>query len=212
MKSKLLFGTLVLAMLWMSTSLAFSQAVTPSTPTTARDTQSEAAAPAPQTQPQGSTTGTAGGKKPITFTARSVQGVLAKGKQNTILTGSVKIITGSLVITADRVDLSGEDYVNVKCTGNVTVNDTEQGFSLVSERLTYQRDTEIGIAQGNVNVNDTKNNTVIDAAWVRFDQKQSIFEAAVAVQVKKRICRFAQNMYSTIAILKRFGSMVAQLR
>jgi len=33
--------------------------------------------------------------------------------------------------------------------------------------------------------NDTKNNTVIDAAWVRFDQKQSIFEAAVAVQVKK---------------------------
>jgi lipopolysaccharide export system protein LptA len=126
-----------------------------------------------------------GGKKPISFSARSVQGVLAKDKQDTILTGSVKIITGSLIITADRVELSGEDYVNVACSGNVTVNDTEKGFSLVAEKLNYQRDTEIGVAQGKVAVNDTKNNTIIDAEWVRFDQQQSIFEAAVSVLVLK---------------------------
>ncbi len=125
------------------------------------------------------------GKKPIFFSARSVQGVLAKEKQNTILTGSVKITTGSLTITADRVELSGEDYVNVACSGNVTVNDAEKGFSLVAEKLYYRRDTEIGVAQGRVAVNDTKNNTTIDAEWLRFDQQQSIFEAAVSVLVLK---------------------------
>jgi lipopolysaccharide export system protein LptA len=127
----------------------------------------------------------ANGKKPISFSARSVQGVLAKDKQTTVLIGSVKIATGSLVITADRVELSGEDYKNVVCSGNVTVNDSEKGFSLVAEKLNYQRDTEIGIAQGKVNVNDTKNNTIIDAEWLRFDQQQSIFEAAVSVLVLK---------------------------
>ncbi len=130
-------------------------------------------------------TQTTGGKKPITFSAKSVQGVLAKDKQDTILTGSVKIITGSLVITADRVELSGQDYVNVACSGNVNVTDTEKGFTLVSQKLSYQRDTEIGVAQGKVAVDDTKNHTSINAEWVRFDQRKSIFEAAVSVVVLK---------------------------
>jgi lipopolysaccharide export system protein LptA len=142
-----------------------------------------------QTEPEQSSvpaeTQPASGKKPISFSARSVQGVLAKDRQDTILTGSVKITTGSLIITADRVELNGEDYVNVACSGNVTVNDTEKGFSLVAEKLNYQRDTEIGIAQGKVAVDDTKNNTTIDAEWLRFDQQQSIFEAAVSVLVLK---------------------------
>ncbi len=140
---------------------------------------------APGQTPVASETQQTNGKKPISFSARSVQGVLAKEKQNTILTGSVKITTGSLTITADRVELSGEDYVNVACSGNVTVNDAEKGFSLVAEKLYYRRDTEIGVAQGKVAVNDTKNNTTIDAEWLRFDQQQSIFEAAVSVLVLK---------------------------
>jgi lipopolysaccharide export system protein LptA len=41
------------------------------------------------------------------------------------------------------------------------------------------------VAQGKVAVNDTKNNTTIDAEWLRFDQQQSIFEAAVSVLVLK---------------------------
>lgn len=124
-------------------------------------------------------------KKPIEFSARSVQGVLAKGKENTILTGSVKIMTGSLEIHADRVELSGTDYNNVYCVGNVTVSDTEKGFSMTAQKLRYVRDTEIGIAQGRVVVDDTKNKTVINAEWVRFDQIQSVFEAAVSVLVLK---------------------------
>jgi len=127
----------------------------------------------------------ANGKKPITFSARSVQGILAKGKQDTILVGSVNIVTGSLVITADRVELSGEDYVNVACSGNVIITDTEKGFSMVAEKCSYQRDTEIGIAQGKVAVDDTKNSTVINAEWVKFDQQNSIFEAAISVLVLK---------------------------
>lgn len=126
-----------------------------------------------------------GGKKPIEFSARSVQGVLAKGKENTILSGSVKILTGSLEIHADRVELSGTDYNNVYCVGNVSVTDSEKGFSMTAQKLRYVRDTEIGIAQGKVVVDDAKNKTVINAEWVRFDQVQSVFEAAVSVLVLK---------------------------
>ncbi|HCX96349.1 MAG TPA: hypothetical protein DHU26_05125 [Spirochaetaceae bacterium] len=191
MKTRAPFWLLIIVMIFTAFQAGFAQASKPaaSAQPTAPASSQQAPAPsqpaAPSGSPQPAASQTTEGKKPITFSARSVQGVLAKGKENTILTGSVKITTGSLVITADRVELSGEDYVNVVCSGNVVANDSEKGFSLVAEKLNYQRDIEIGIAQGKVAVNDTKNNTVINAEWVRFDQKQSIFEAAVSVLVLK---------------------------
>ncbi|MCX7776267.1 MAG: hypothetical protein WHT81_09115 [Rectinemataceae bacterium] len=124
-------------------------------------------------------------KEPIQFKARSVQSVLAKGKERTVLIGSVTITMGSLTILADRVELSGDDYKDVLCMGNVKVNDTDKGFSLASDRLRYDRDTETGVAQGKVFVDDTKNSTQINAEWVRFDQAESIFEAAISVVVVK---------------------------
>ena len=173
MKLKIFALILSLMMIFGSLSIIFAQTNPPSL-----QPSPEPVAQAQQTQPSS-------GKKPIVFSANTVQGVIAKGKENTILMGSVHITTGSMIITADRVDLSGEDYVNVVCLGNVTVQDTEKGFSLVAEKLNYNRDTEIGLAQKKVFVNDTKNNTIIEAEWLRFDQKQSIFEAAVTVKVRK---------------------------
>jgi hypothetical protein len=106
MKTRASIILLTVAMVFGAAQLSFPQSNPP-------------ASPAQPAQPTG-------GKKPITFSAKSVQGVLAKDKQDTILTGSVKVITGSLVITADRVELSGQDYVNVACSGNVNVADTER--------------------------------------------------------------------------------------
>ncbi|MDH7484514.1 MAG: LptA/OstA family protein, partial [Spirochaetales bacterium] len=133
----------------------------------------------------GTATSQAKKKEPIQFQARSVQSVLAKGKERTVLIGSVTITMGSLTILADRVELSGDDYRDVLCVGNVKVNDADKGFSLASEKLRYDRDTETGVAQGKVFVDDTKNSTQINAEWVRFDQAESIFEAAVSVVVVK---------------------------
>lgn len=188
MKTKAPFWLLTVVLMFAASLASFAQAAKPaasSPPATSQQSPAPSQPSVPSGSPQPTSSQTTEGKKPITFSARSVQGVLAKGKENTILTGSVKITTGSLVITADRVELSGENYINVICSGNVVASDSEKGFSLVAEKLSYQRDTEIGVAQGKVAVNDTKNNTIINAEWVRFDQKQSIFEAAVSVLVLK---------------------------
>lgn len=188
MKTRVPFWLLVGVLLFTALLASFAQAAKPGVsipPATSQQSPAFVQPSVPSAASQPDSNQSTEGKKPITFSARSVQGVLAKGKENTILTGSVKITTGSLVITADRVELSGENYNNVLCSGNVVASDSEKGFSLTAEKLSYQRDTEIGVAQGKVAVNDTKNNTIINAEWVRFDQKQSIFEAAVSVLVLK---------------------------
>lgn len=121
----------------------------------------------------------------ITFTAQRMESVLAKGKEKTILIGAAVVNTGSIEIRADRIELSGTDYNNLVCIGTVKVKDESKGFSLVSDNLEYTRDTEIGLAQSAVVLEDSKNSVILKAEWVRFDQKQSIVDARIGVHILK---------------------------
>lgn len=126
-----------------------------------------------------------GDSSTITFSASRMESVLAKGSEKTILIGTAVVNTGSMEIKADRIELSGEDYDRVVCTGSVVVNDAEKGFMLESGSLDYTRSTEIGLAEGEVVLQDSKNDVLLKAAWVRFDQKQSLVDARVGVHILK---------------------------
>ncbi len=121
----------------------------------------------------------------ITFSARRMESVIAKGKEKTILIGQAVVNTGTVEIKADRIELSGEDYNDVVCAGAVSVFDESKGFLLTSATLKYARDTEIGLAQDKVVIEDSKNSVVLKAEWVRFDQKQSLVDARIAVHILK---------------------------
>lgn len=121
----------------------------------------------------------------ITFSASRLESVLAKGSEKTILIGAAVVNTGSMEITADRIELSGEDYDHIVCTGSVVVNDGERGFLLKSKVLDYLRSTEIGLAEGEVVLEDSKNDVLLKAGWVKFDQKQSLVDARVGVHILK---------------------------
>lgn len=124
-------------------------------------------------------------KDTITFTARRMESVIAKGKEKTVLIGSAVVNTGTIQVTADRIELSGKDYNDMLCLGNVTVKDDSKGFLLKAANVAYTRDTEVGVAQNQVQIDDSKNNLVLKAEWVQFDQKQSILVARIAVHILK---------------------------
>lgn len=124
-------------------------------------------------------------KDTIIFSAGRVESILAKGKERTILSGGARVQTGSMEIKADRIELSGEDYRVVSCSGTVSVVDTEDQIALVAASLTYDRETEIGLAEKGVELNDSKNKVILDADWLKFDQKESIVEARTAVHILK---------------------------
>jgi len=128
---------------------------------------------------------TAETKDTITFTARRMESVIAKGKEKTILIGSAVVNTGTIQVTADRIELSGKDYNDMLCLGNVTVKDDSKGFLLRAANVAYTRDTEVGVAQTQVQIDDSKNSLVLKAEWVQFDQKQSILVARIAVHILK---------------------------
>ena len=142
----------------------------------------QAPAPAPGAAPQGQASD---GQTTITFAARRMESVIAKGKEKTVLIGQAVVHSGTMEIKADRIELSGQDYNDVLCAGAVTVLDESKGFLLNAASLKYARDTEIGIAQDQVVLEDSKNSVLLKAEWVRFDQKQSLVDARIAVHILK---------------------------
>ena len=91
-----------------------------------------------------------------------------------------------LEIKAERIEISGEDYNDMVCSGSVTINDDSRGFLLNAASLTYKRDAEIGIAETGVVLEDSKNEVILKGEWVRFDQKQSIVDARIGVHILKK--------------------------
>jgi len=121
----------------------------------------------------------------ITFSADRMESIIAKDKEKTILIGAAVVNTDSMEIKADWIELSGEDYNNVICKGNVIVYDESEGFLLKAEALEYARDSEIGMAKTKVILEDSKNDVLLKADWVRFDQVQSTVDARVGVHILK---------------------------
>lgn len=173
-KGFLRLATLLLALILVSPIVA--QQTAPSPAPSAPPSATPSATPAAESADDGDV---------ITFTASRMESVIAKGKEKTILIGEAIVTTGSLEIKADRIELAGDDYNDVVCTGKVVVFDEKKGFLLKAASLSYKRDSEIGVAQDGVVLEDSRNDVLLKASWVRFDQKKSLVDARIGVHILK---------------------------
>jgi lipopolysaccharide export system protein LptA len=139
----------------------------------------------------------AAGAESVSFSADSVQSSLAKGKERTILSGRAKVRTGSISITADRIELFGKDFVYVDCSGKVLVVDTERQIRLESPNLYYDRDRKLSRARGPSTLQDDKNKLVLKAEWIENDGGNEVTLAQVAVRIlkDKLACRAEYALY-----------------
>ncbi|MDP2815972.1 MAG: LptA/OstA family protein [Rectinemataceae bacterium] len=124
-------------------------------------------------------------KETLTFSATRVESVLAKGKERTVLTGKAKVLSGTLEIKADRIEITGENYAFIACTGTVEVRDPEKGFFLKTEKLNYDRTNQISKTEGASTLEDSKNDVILKAEWIEFDQKNENILAQISVFILK---------------------------
>ncbi len=124
-------------------------------------------------------------KETLTFSATRVESVLAKGKEKTILTGKAKVLSGTLEIKADKIEITGENYASIACLGSVEVRDPEKGFSLKTGKLDYDRPSQVSKTEGDSTLEDSQNNIILKAEWIEFDQKNETILAQISVQILK---------------------------
>ena len=133
----------------------------------------------------------------FTFSADSVQSVLAEGKQKTVLSGHARVLSDKIAVSADKIEISGKDYSLLTCEGNVVADDKKNGIHLEAPLLSYDRDKSFAVLEGPALLEDGENHVVLKADWIQDDGDQGITIAQVNVRILKEglACRSEYAIY-----------------
>ncbi len=110
---------------------------------------------------------------------------LAKGSEQTSLSGHAQIISDNITIRADYIELFGDDFQYARCRGNIIVIDKNQGIQIETEKLFYDRKAEIMTINSYAEMIDQKNEIVVKGSYFKNRGKDNITIIQIGVRIFK---------------------------
>lgn len=133
----------------------------------------------------------------ISFSADSMSGQAGNSSSDTKLIGNAYILTETMEISADSIELSGEDYKNIKAQGNVNGKNLETKMEFKCNELDFDRITKLARLTGDVNLVDSENEVTAKAQIIEYNQDTdvAILQIQVNLTQKDNICSGAYAVY-----------------
>lgn len=122
---------------------------------------------------------------PVTFSGGYSKVSLKEGRRSVSLTGGATVSAEGMVITADSVTLTGDDYDVVECTGTVEIKDEEKGLSIKTTALYYDRTAERLLISAWCEVSDSVNELEAGAGAVSYDLRNEVLSLEMAARLMK---------------------------
>ncbi len=121
----------------------------------------------------------------FSFSADTMSGAMVKGRERAILSGNAVVVSGDMTITADRIELYGDEFRFAECSGRVLVVDDERGLRLTTERLFYDRRDKLSRLTGPSVMEDRQNKVVIKGDYIENDDQRKIAIVQINVRILK---------------------------
>ncbi|MGL4986403.1 MAG: LptA/OstA family protein [Treponemataceae bacterium] len=133
----------------------------------------------------------------INFSAEQMTGNAGKNSEYTLLTGNAFVTTTQMEIKAQSIEMSGKDFRFIIAKGSVTGRHIEGGFDFVSERITYDRQTKIALLEGNVSMDDQKNEVTAKAQFIEYNEANDVAIMQIGIELinKNSTCTAAFAIY-----------------
>lgn len=127
----------------------------------------------------------------FTYSGDSVRATLAKGSERAVLTGHATVRSSDVLITADQIELLGEDFTVAIATGSVHVADAKRGIDLTAANLWYDREAKIARIKGSAVMADLENEIVVKGGYLedRDTEGLTIVQIGVRIFRKDMVCR-----------------------
>ncbi len=125
------------------------------------------------------------------FSADKVSSAQSEREKSTVLEGNARVESEEMVILAEHLNLSGDDYGNITGRGGVSLDDTGKGIHIESGRFEYDRDTNILKFRDLVTLVDEEEGIVIRCESLDFLEDEELLILQVAVRLIKdgTVCR-----------------------
>ena len=121
----------------------------------------------------------------FTFSGGYSKVSLKEGRRSVSLTGGATVSAEGMVITADSVTLTGDDYDVVECTGTIEIKDEEKGLSIKTTALYYDRTAERLLISAWCEVSDSVNELEAGAGAVSYDLRNEVLSLEMAARLMK---------------------------
>ncbi|MBU1079361.1 MAG: LptA/OstA family protein [Spirochaetes bacterium] len=121
----------------------------------------------------------------FSFSADSMAGAMSKGRERATLSGNAVVVSGGMRISANRIELYGDDFRYAECSGGVSVVDEERGLRLSTERLFYDRRDKVSRLTGPSVMEDRQNKVVIKGDYIENDDVRKIAVVQINVRILK---------------------------
>jgi lipopolysaccharide export system protein LptA len=110
---------------------------------------------------------------------------------------TIQVDSEKMEITADEIELSGDDYRYIKAKGNVKGKNIESKMDFVCDELDFDRTTDIAILQGNVSLTDVENDVKANAQYIEYNQKTevAILQIQINLVQKDNVCTGSYAIY-----------------
>ena len=124
--------------------------------------------------------------------------IMSKGREYTILSGNAKIVSDSTTITAQKIELYGDDYRFADCSGRIRVVDNEKGLLITAEKMVFDRKEDISRLEGAVVMEDLRNEVVAKGNYLEYFGKTEKATVQIGVRILKEdmACRAEFAGYS----------------
>lgn len=133
----------------------------------------------------------------ITFTADFMSGTAGSKTDTTTLEGNATVQTSSMNISADAIELSGEDFRFITATGTVSGSITESQMDFTCGKLKYDRQTKVAQLEDAVHLVDVANEVTADAQIIEYNQNSetAVMQIEITLTQKDNICTSAFAIY-----------------
>ncbi len=133
----------------------------------------------------------------ITFSAEEMKGQAGTATSATVLSGNAFIKTDQMEILADKIELSGENYRNIKASGNVSGKSNESKMEFTCNSIEFDRETNVAILQGDVSLIDAENDVSANAQIIEYNQSTEIAVLQIQVKLtqKNNVCSGSYAIY-----------------
>ena len=132
----------------------------------------------------------------IMFSADSMSGQTGDSSY-TSLNGNAFIKTETMEISADKIELTGDEYRLITATGKIKGKNLESQMEFTCETMEYDRETKIATLKGSVELEDKENNVKASAQIIEYNQDSDIAILQIQVNLvqKNNICKGAYAVY-----------------
>ena len=133
----------------------------------------------------------------ITFSAETMSGRAGSKEDTTKLSGNARVITETIEITADSIELSGKEFRYVGAAGNIKGSYKESNLEFECQELQYDRESKVVVLSGDVKLVDVDNEVTANAQMIEYNSNTDIAVLQIEVKLsqKKNVCTSAYAVY-----------------